>query len=72
MIGGWYGEAVDVVKCETNDLLVPASSEIIIEGFASLDEMVPEGPMGEYGGYVWSGRSKTVPCFKAGRYDIPG
>lgn len=63
MIGGWYGEAVDVVKCETNDLLVPASTEIVIEGFASLDEMVPEGPMGEYGGYVWSGRSKPVPCF---------
>lgn len=52
VIGGWYGEPVDVVKCETNDLLVPASSEIVIEGFASLDHMVPEGPMGEYGGYV--------------------
>jgi len=64
VIGGWYKEAVEVVKCETNDLLVPASSEIIIEGFASLDEMVPEGPMGEYGGYVWSGRNKEVPCFK--------
>ena len=63
VIGGWYGEPVDVVKCETNDLLVPASSEIVIEGFASLDHMVPEGPMGEYGGYVWSGKNKPVPCF---------
>lgn len=64
MMGGWYGEPVDVVKCETNDLLVPASTEIVIEGFASLDELVPEGPMGEYGGYVWTGRGKEVPCFK--------
>lgn len=63
VIGGWYKEPVDVVKCETHDLLVPASSEIVIEGFASLEEMVPEGPMGEYGGYVWAGRSKPVPCF---------
>ena len=64
MMGGWYKEPVDVVKCETNDLLVPASTEIVIEGLASLDEKVPEGPMGEYGGYVWSGRSQQVPCFK--------
>ena len=64
MMGGWYQEPVEVVKCETHDLLVPASSEIVIEGYASLTEMVTEGPMGEYGGYVWSGRSKEVPCFK--------
>lgn len=64
VIGGWYGDGVEVVKCETNDLLVPASTEIVIEGFASLDETVPEGPMGEYGGYVWSGKGKEVPCFK--------
>ena len=63
VIGGWYKEPVDVVKCETHDLLVPASREIVIEGFASLEVMVPEGPMGEYGGYVWAGRSKPVPCF---------
>ena len=63
IMGGWYGEPVDVVKCETNDLFVPASTEIVIEGFASLTETVPEGPMGEYGGYVWSGKSKSVPCF---------
>lgn len=64
VIGGWYGDGVEVVKCETNDLLVPASTEIVIEGMASLEEVVPEGPMGEYGGYVWKGNSKSVPCFK--------
>ena len=64
LLGGWYGEAIDVVKCETNDLLVPATTEIIIEGTASLDRTVPEGPMGEYGGYVWVGRNKQVPLFK--------
>lgn len=62
-IGGWYGEAIDVVKCETNDLEVPATSEIVIEGTVSLTDTVFEGPMGEYGGYVWAGRKKTVQRF---------
>jgi len=63
MIGGWYGEPIDVVKCETSDLEVPASSEIVIEGTASLEEMIPEGPMGEYAGYTWVGHEKPVPRF---------
>lgn len=63
LIGGWYGEPIDVVKCETSDLEVPATSEIVIEGTASLEDMVPEGPMGEYGGYTWAGRTKAVPRF---------
>lgn len=64
MLGAWYGEPVEVVKCETTDLLVPASTEIVIEGFASVDTLLQEGPMGEYGGYVWAGRHKQVPCFR--------
>ncbi|MBI6871128.1 UbiD family decarboxylase [Clostridium aciditolerans] len=63
MIGGWYGEAIDVVKCETSDLEVPATSEIVIEGTASLKDKVPEGPMGEYAGYTWVGHGKSVPLF---------
>lgn len=63
ILGAWYGEPLDVIKCETNDLMIPASTEIVIEGFASVSELLQEGPMGEYGGYVWSGRHKQVPCF---------
>jgi 2,5-furandicarboxylate decarboxylase 1 len=46
------GEPVPFVKCATNDLLVPADAEVIIEGY--LDErgyIEPEGPYGEYMGY---------------------
>ena len=64
VLGGWYGEALNVVKCETNDLLVPASTEVVLEGFVSVKETVAEGPMGEYGGYVWAGRSKVSPKFE--------
>jgi phenylphosphate carboxylase alpha subunit len=44
-------QAIELIKCETNDLLVPANAEIIIEGEVLPDKMVPEGPYGEYTGY---------------------
>ena len=47
-VGGYLGEAVEVVKCETVDLEVPASSEIVIEGHVSLDQVDREGPMAEF------------------------
>jgi hypothetical protein len=34
-VGAFTGHPLDVVKCETNDLLVPASSEIVFEGTIS-------------------------------------
>jgi len=45
------GEAVEVVKCETNDLLVPATSEIVLEGEIALTERAKEGPLAEFCGY---------------------
>ena len=54
------GDAIEMVKCETNDLLVPADSEILIEGVLSHNEVEPEGPFGEYPGYV-SERVMSVP-----------
>src|SRR6185369_17167877 len=42
--GAVRGAAVEVVKCETNDLPVPAASEIVIEGYIDPGEMAPEGP----------------------------
>jgi len=63
IIGGWYGEPIDVIKCETNDLYVPAASEIVIEGVAAIEDIIPEGPMGEYGGYVWAATRKQAPRF---------
>jgi 4-hydroxy-3-polyprenylbenzoate decarboxylase len=50
---------VELVKCETNDLLVPASAEIVIEGKISSnpETFVMEGPFGEYTGYYGGLRS---------------
>lgn len=50
--GGFRNKAVDVVKCETNDMLIPANAEIVIEGEVLLDQMHPEGPFGEMYGYL--------------------
>jgi len=40
------------VRCETVDLEVPATAEIVIEGEIPTDMMEPEGPFGEYTGYM--------------------
>ena len=45
------GSRTELVKCKGNDLLVPASSEIILEGHIYPDEMAPEGPYGDHTGY---------------------
>jgi len=45
------GESVEVVKCVTNDLLVPANAEIVLEGWCDLEEMRWEGPFGDHTGY---------------------
>jgi 4-hydroxy-3-polyprenylbenzoate decarboxylase len=44
-------EPVDMVKCETNDLEVPANSEIVLEGYVNLSEMRTEGPFGDHTGF---------------------
>ncbi|MGB0046686.1 MAG: UbiD family decarboxylase, partial [Terriglobales bacterium] len=42
---------VELVKCETVDLEVPAHSEIVLEGYVNLDELRTEGPFGDHTGF---------------------
>jgi len=49
--GAFQGKPIELVECETCDLLVPARSEIVIEGEILTDQIVPDGPFGEYPGY---------------------
>jgi 4-hydroxy-3-polyprenylbenzoate decarboxylase len=52
LIAGFLrGAPVDLVKCETVDLEVPASSEIVLEGYVNLDELRSEGPFGDHTGF---------------------
>jgi 4-hydroxy-3-polyprenylbenzoate decarboxylase len=59
VMGAIRGEPVDLVKCETVDLYVPASAEIVIEGYLGLDPStyVTEGPYAEFTGYVAGDKS---------------
>jgi len=51
--GGLKGAPIELVKAELSDLLVPASSEIVIEGEMPIDKFWPvEGPFGEFPGYM--------------------
>jgi len=42
---------VELVKCETVDLEVPANAEIVLEGYVNLDELRTEGPFGDHTGF---------------------
>ena len=62
MAGALRGEPVELVKCETIDLEVPATAEIVIEGEIDLDPQTyrPEGPGGRYSGYYASITKKNL------------
>jgi 4-hydroxy-3-polyprenylbenzoate decarboxylase len=57
--GSLRGAPVELVRCELSDLLVPASAEIVLEGFVSADPstFTVEGPFSEYPGYYGGSKS---------------
>jgi UbiD family decarboxylase len=52
LAGALVGEPIELVRCLTHDLRVPASAEIIIEGEVRVGETALEGPFGEFAGYM--------------------
>ena len=59
VMGAMRGAPVELVKCETVDLYVPASAEIVIEGYLGLDPKtyLMEGPYAEFTGYLAGDRA---------------
>ena len=52
MIAGFLrGKPVEMVKCETSDIEVPANAEIVLEGYLELGESRSEGPFGDHTGF---------------------
>ncbi len=45
------GKPVEMVRCETCDLEVPANAEIVLEGYVELGELRTEGPFGDHTGF---------------------
>ncbi|MBI4319981.1 MAG: UbiD family decarboxylase [Chloroflexi bacterium] len=54
--GGIRGEPIELVRCETVDVLVPATSEIVIEGEMWPHDRLEDGPFGEFTGYQTAGK----------------
>ncbi len=58
--GGLRGAPLEVVRCETSDLEVPAHAEIVLEGVVPPGVREPEGPFGEFHGYMGGGEPSFV------------
>ena len=65
IMGGLFGEPLELVKCETSDVLVPAHAELVIEGEILPGARTPEGPFGEFTGYSLGERQREVLKVKA-------
>ncbi len=45
------GKAVEMVRCRTVDVEVPATAEIVLEGYVDANDLRPEGPFGDHTGF---------------------
>ncbi len=52
LAGGLAGKPIELVKCQTVDLEVPATAEFVLEGIIRTDFIEPEGAFGESHGYM--------------------
>jgi phenylphosphate carboxylase beta subunit len=58
--GTLRGEPVEIVKAQLTGLPIPATAEIVLEGYIDGDNLRPEGPFGEYTGYYTDELFKTI------------
>lgn len=58
--GALRGEPLEVVRCETVDIDVPASAEIVLEGKILPHVREPEGPFGEFPKYYGPRSDKEI------------
>jgi 2,5-furandicarboxylate decarboxylase 1 len=65
IMGALLGEPLELVKCETSDVLVPAHAELVIEAEILPRERTPEGPFGEFTGYSLGERQREIVRVKA-------
>jgi 4-hydroxy-3-polyprenylbenzoate decarboxylase len=63
MLAGFLrGEPVEMVRCKTVDLEVPANAEIVLEGHVAKDDLGIEGPFGDHTGYY--SHAEPFPIFR--------
>jgi 2,5-furandicarboxylate decarboxylase 1 len=65
IMGALLGEPLELVKCETSDVLVPAHAELVLEGEILPAARTPEGPFGEFTGYSLGERQREIVRYTA-------
>lgn len=69
--GGLGGSPIEVVRCSTVDVEVPAQAEFVLEGKLIPGERRPEGPFGESTGYYFSKRNPVAQITAVTHRDAP-
>ncbi|MEC9151687.1 MAG: UbiD family decarboxylase [Pseudomonadota bacterium] len=57
-VGGIFGEPVRTLEMPRTGIPVPANAEIAFEGFIMKDDLIEEGPLGEWTGYYAGGKRR--------------
>jgi UbiD family decarboxylase len=65
IMGALCGGPLELVRCESSDVLVPAHAEMVIEGEILPHERIAEGPFGEFTGYSLGERQREILHVKA-------
>jgi UbiD family decarboxylase len=65
IMGALLGEPLELVECETSDVLVPAHAELVLEGEILPGQRTAEGPFGEFTGYSLGERQREVVKIRA-------
>jgi UbiD family decarboxylase len=65
IMGGLLGEPLELVKCRTSDVLVPAHAEMVLECEILPGKRTAEGPFGEFTGYSLGERQRELVKVKA-------
>ena len=69
MIAGFLRSSpVEMVKCKTVDIEVPANAEIVLEGYVELGELRTEGPFGDHTGFY--SLADEYPVFHVDRKSV--
>ncbi len=65
IMGALLSEPLELVQCETSDVLVPAHAELVLEGEILPVGRVAEGPFGEFTGYSLGERQREIVRYTA-------
>jgi 4-hydroxy-3-polyprenylbenzoate decarboxylase len=64
ILGAYFGEPIQLVRCQTVDLDIPNSAEIVLEGMVTWNMAEMKGPFAEYQGLLHPGARTVKPIYR--------